>query len=71
LCKEYSENELPTVTRNGEFYLLGYNAKKSSVCYLLHDGFLLSLFFDPEDGYKLFLRNVGSISTDYKALYSR
>jgi hypothetical protein len=25
----------------------------------LHGGFFLGLFFDPEDGYDMFLRNVG------------
>jgi hypothetical protein len=30
--------------------------------------FLLGLFFDPEDGGDMFLRNVGGISTDYTAL---
>jgi hypothetical protein len=29
-----------------------------------HAGFLLSLFFDPRDGGEMFLRNVGSLSTD-------
>jgi hypothetical protein len=28
-------------------------------CYLLHAGFLLDLFIDPEDGGEMFLRNVG------------
>jgi hypothetical protein len=40
-------------------------------CYLLHAGFLLSLFFDPEDGGEIFLRNVDSLSTDYTELYPR
>jgi hypothetical protein len=31
--------------------------------------FLFGLFFDPEDGGDMFFRNVGWISTDYKALY--
>jgi hypothetical protein len=30
-----------------------------------------SAIFDPEDGGDMFLRNVGSYSTDYKALYPR
>jgi hypothetical protein len=29
-----------------------------SVCYLLHAGFLLGLFFDREDGDEIFLRNI-------------
>jgi hypothetical protein len=28
-------------------------------------------FLDPEDGGDMFLRNVGWLSTDYKALYLR
>jgi hypothetical protein len=31
----------------------------SSACYLLYANFLLGLFFDPEDGGDIFLRNVG------------
>jgi hypothetical protein len=29
-----------------------------SACYLIHAGFLLGLFFDPENGSDIFLRNV-------------
>jgi hypothetical protein len=36
-----------------------------------HAGFLLSLFFDPEYGGDMFLRNVGLLSTHYTALYAR
>jgi hypothetical protein len=36
-----------------------------------HAGFLLCLFFDPEDGGDMFLRNAGWLSTDYTALYPR
>jgi hypothetical protein len=35
------------------------SSKKTSACYLLHAGFLLDLFFDPEDGGNMFPRNVG------------
>jgi hypothetical protein len=37
----------------------------SSACYLLHDCFLPGLFYDPEDGGNIFLRNV------YTELYPR
>jgi hypothetical protein len=30
-----------------------------SACHLLHAGFLLGLFFNPEDGGDLFLRSLG------------
>jgi hypothetical protein len=43
----------------------------SYACHLLHAGFFLRLFFDPEDGGDMFLRNVRWLSTDYKALYPR
>jgi hypothetical protein len=36
---------------------------------LLYAGFLIGAFFYPEDGGKMFLRNVGWVSTDYTALY--
>jgi hypothetical protein len=32
---------------------------------LFHSGFLLGLFFYPEDGGDMFLRNVGKLSSDY------
>jgi hypothetical protein len=41
----------------------------SSSCYLLHSGFFLGLFFNPEDGGDMFLLNIGCFSTDYMALY--
>jgi hypothetical protein len=37
-------------------------------CYLLHAGFLLDWFYNPEDGDDTFFRNVSSLSTDYAAL---
>jgi hypothetical protein len=36
-----------------------------------HDGFLLGLFFDSDDGADIFLRKVAWLSTDYMALYPR
>jgi hypothetical protein len=33
--------------------------------YLIQDGFLLFLFFDPEDGGDMFFRNVDLFLTDY------
>jgi hypothetical protein len=37
----------------------------------VHAGFLLGLFFDPEDGNEMFFRKVGCLSTDYIGLYPR
>jgi hypothetical protein len=42
-----------------------------SSCYLLHTGFLLRLFFYPEYGGSISLRNVDRLSTIYTALYPR
>jgi hypothetical protein len=36
-----------------------------------HAGFVLGLFFDPEDEGDMFLRNVGWLLTAYMALYPR
>jgi hypothetical protein len=43
----------------------------SSVCCLLHTSPLLGLHFDPEDGYNMFIWNVGWLYTDYTALRPR
>jgi hypothetical protein len=43
----------------------------SKLCLLFHAGFFFGLFFDPEDGYEMLLRNVGLTLTDYAALYPR
>jgi hypothetical protein len=40
----------------GEFFSAGY--KSSSACHLIRAGFTVGLFFDPEDGDDMFLRNV-------------
>jgi hypothetical protein len=34
-------------------------SKQRSACYLLHIGFLLGLFFDPEDEGDMLLQNIG------------
>jgi hypothetical protein len=47
----------------------GIQCKVLSTCF--HSGFLLGLFFDPEDGGDMFHRNVGWLSKDYTALYPR
>jgi hypothetical protein len=39
--------------------------------HLLHPGFLLGLFFDPESGGDMSFRNVGWFLTDYVMLYPR
>jgi hypothetical protein len=41
----------------------------STVCYLLHAGFLLGLFFNPEDGGDMFCWYISWLSTDYSALH--
>jgi hypothetical protein len=38
---------------------------------LLHAGFLLAVFFDPEGGGDMFIRHIGWLSTDYTALCPR
>jgi hypothetical protein len=40
-----------------------------AICF--YAGILLRLFFDPEDGGDIFLRNIGWLSADYTTLYPR
>jgi hypothetical protein len=42
-------------------------SKLFSACYLSHAGLLLGLFFGPEDGANIFLRNVGWFSMYHTA----
>jgi hypothetical protein len=35
-----------------------WSMQQSTACHLLHAGFLLALFFDPEDGGDMFLQNI-------------
>jgi hypothetical protein len=39
--------------------------------YRLYAGFLLGLFFDPEDVSNMFLQNIGLLSADYMLLHYR
>jgi hypothetical protein len=60
-------------------FIVKYNIQRTSklnvlietACYLLHDGFLLGLFFEPEGGGDMLLQNVSWLSTDYTALHPR
>jgi hypothetical protein len=40
-----------------------------AICF--QNSFLLGLLFEPEDGGDIFIRNVGSLSTDKTECYSR
>jgi hypothetical protein len=42
-----------------------------AACYLLHSGLLFGLFFDPEDGGEMFLRNACWLLTGHTELYLR
>jgi hypothetical protein len=49
----------------------GLKSKLGFTCWLLLVGFLLCILFDPEEGGDMFLRNDGTLSTEYIALYPR
>jgi hypothetical protein len=45
--------------------------RKRQLCCQFRTGFFLGIFFNPEDGGHMSLRNVGCLSTDYTASYTR
>jgi hypothetical protein len=47
------------------------NKHNDPASYLLHAGFLIALFFDPEGDGEIFLRDVSWILTDDISLYPR
>jgi hypothetical protein len=53
------------------FLLFFFSSSLLSACYLILAGFLFGLWFDPENGSNMFIRNVGYFSTDYTTLYFR
>jgi hypothetical protein len=55
----------------GSFFQNKRMGNQKGCKYLLHAGFFLGLFFEPEDGGYMFIRNVGLLSADYTALYRR
>jgi hypothetical protein len=54
-CTEFQSFKNINNTRFEESYLLGYNTMLAIESTCLHAGFLLSLVFDPEDGYGISL----------------
>jgi hypothetical protein len=48
--------------------LLKVNRRFGGTCRCFQAGFLLGLFFDPEEEGDMFRRNLGYLSTDYTAL---
>jgi hypothetical protein len=44
------------------------NKLRKKSFYMLHAGFLLGIFFGPEDGGDVFLRNISRLSKEYTAL---
>jgi hypothetical protein len=66
--EEKAEQET-SVKAGGKLSREEYSLDYFAICF--HAGFLLGLFFDPEEGGDMFLRNVGGFSTEYTALYHR
>jgi hypothetical protein len=62
--------ELQSLPNPGSPYILVFRLTRHSTCHLLARWFA-GLFFDPEDGGAMFLRNVGCYTTDYMASYPR
>jgi hypothetical protein len=56
LCSPLSQ---PIIRKNMSPPSSGLKSKPSFACHLLHAGFLLGVFFNPEDGGNMFLSNVG------------
>jgi hypothetical protein len=51
--------------------VVGYKNSLSLLATCFYTGFLLGLFFDPENEGDLLLRNVGLFSAEYSAFYRR
>jgi hypothetical protein len=47
------------------------SVKKPSLACCLFFDYLHGIFFDPDDGSSMFLRNVGELLTDYTALHTK
>jgi hypothetical protein len=66
ICGSHTGGYEMTETRN-----LRETPAQAPLTTCFHAGFLLGSFFDPEYGGDMFFRNIGSLSTDYMALYPR
>jgi hypothetical protein len=64
-------SDLKVQSSQGKLRLLLVKAAKSVSCCLLQVGFLLGLYFNPEDRGDIFPQNVHRLSSGYIALYSR
>jgi hypothetical protein len=57
--------------KRSSFWNISQTRNQCNVGNLLHDDFLLDLFFNPEDGSNMMIQNFTCLSTDYMALYPR